>query len=270
MTSGLQIVINAIIMAMIPLFNIMLLVMFLIIIFAIMGLELFNGIFHKSCINAITGITISLRRMVMMRWLLREAWPPEKEETSVELGSTFSQAVYWCSTVNLKHIFRSDEINSYTCFFKTSKATLIILVLMIKNFILAKGADKRIRFFVNFSLCREYLNNDCDYDNDEKAEDEEIQNHIFYSQENPRWNRLPAAVSISVPTALSASAFLSSFIVFVLFFTAVSVPFINVINERKQSQKLPSCIIIIINIIITRAPVCECVSLPSPCIQYTV
>ena len=64
MISGLQIVINAIIMAMIPLFNIMLLVMFLIIIFAIMGLELFNGIFHKSCINAITGITISLRRMV--------------------------------------------------------------------------------------------------------------------------------------------------------------------------------------------------------------
>lgn len=42
-------------MAMIPLFNIMLLVMFLIIIFAIMGLELFNGIFHKSCVNEITG-----------------------------------------------------------------------------------------------------------------------------------------------------------------------------------------------------------------------
>ena len=120
---------------------------------------------------------------------------------------------------------------------------MIILVLMIKNFILAKGADKRIRFFVKFSLCREYLNNDCDYDNDEKAEDEEIQNHIFYSQENPRWSRLPAAVSISVPTALSASAFLSSFIVCVFFFAAVSVPFINVINERKQSQKLPSCII---------------------------
>ena len=116
-TSGLQIVINAIIMAMIPLFNIMLLVMFLIIIFAIMGLELFNGIFHKSCINAITGITLSLRRMVMMRWLLREAWPQEKEETSVELGSAFSQAVYWCSTENLKHIFRSDERNSHTCFF---------------------------------------------------------------------------------------------------------------------------------------------------------
>ena len=53
--SGLQIVINAIMMAMIPLFNIMLLVMFLIIIFAIMGLELFAGIFHKACFNAITG-----------------------------------------------------------------------------------------------------------------------------------------------------------------------------------------------------------------------
>ena len=46
-------------MAMIPLFNIMLLVMFLIIIFAIMGLELFNGIFHKSCINAITGKSLN-------------------------------------------------------------------------------------------------------------------------------------------------------------------------------------------------------------------
>ena len=47
-------------MAMIPLFNIMLLVMFLIIIFAIMGLELFNGIFHSSCINAITGKSQSI------------------------------------------------------------------------------------------------------------------------------------------------------------------------------------------------------------------
>jgi len=51
---SLQIVINAIMMAMIPLFNIMLLVMFLIIIFAIMGLELFNGIFHKACFDAVT------------------------------------------------------------------------------------------------------------------------------------------------------------------------------------------------------------------------
>ena len=51
---GLQIVVNAILMALIPLFNIMLLVMFVIIIYAIIGLELFSGIFHTACFNNIT------------------------------------------------------------------------------------------------------------------------------------------------------------------------------------------------------------------------
>jgi hypothetical protein len=48
-------VLNAILMALIPLFNIMLLVMFVIIIYAIIGLELFSGIFHKACFDEITG-----------------------------------------------------------------------------------------------------------------------------------------------------------------------------------------------------------------------
>jgi len=52
---SLQIVLNAILMALIPLFNIMLLVMFVIIIYAIIGLELFSGIFHKACFNEMTG-----------------------------------------------------------------------------------------------------------------------------------------------------------------------------------------------------------------------
>jgi voltage-dependent calcium channel L type alpha-1D len=52
---SLQIVLNAILMAIIPLFNIMLLVMFVIIIYAIIGLELFSGIFHTACFDAITG-----------------------------------------------------------------------------------------------------------------------------------------------------------------------------------------------------------------------
>ena len=52
---GLQIVINAILMAMIPLFHIALLVLFVIIIYAIIGLEMFSGIFHKACFNNITG-----------------------------------------------------------------------------------------------------------------------------------------------------------------------------------------------------------------------
>lgn len=53
-SSGLQIVINAILMAMIPLFHIALLVLFVIIIYAIIGLEMFAGIFHKACFDSIT------------------------------------------------------------------------------------------------------------------------------------------------------------------------------------------------------------------------
>ena len=42
-------------MAMIPLFHIALLVLFVIIIYAIIGLEMFSGIFHKACFDNITG-----------------------------------------------------------------------------------------------------------------------------------------------------------------------------------------------------------------------
>ena len=43
-------------MAMIPLFHIALLVLFVIIIFAIIGLEMFSGRLHKACFHNITGI----------------------------------------------------------------------------------------------------------------------------------------------------------------------------------------------------------------------
>ena len=52
---GLQIVLNAILMAMIPLFHIALLVLFVIIIYAIIGLEMFQGILHTACFHNITG-----------------------------------------------------------------------------------------------------------------------------------------------------------------------------------------------------------------------
>ena len=58
-SAGLQIVINAILMALIPLINIMLLVCFVIIIYAIIGLELFSGIFHKTCFDKITSKSFS-------------------------------------------------------------------------------------------------------------------------------------------------------------------------------------------------------------------
>ena len=52
---GLQVVLNAILMAMIPLLHIALLVLFVIIIYAIIGLELFSGLLHKTCWNNITS-----------------------------------------------------------------------------------------------------------------------------------------------------------------------------------------------------------------------
>ena len=54
---SLQIVMNAILMAIIPLINIALLVLFVIIIYSIIGLELFMGAFHKTCFDEITGKT---------------------------------------------------------------------------------------------------------------------------------------------------------------------------------------------------------------------
>ena len=46
-------------MAMIPLLHIALLVLFVIIIYAIIGLELFSGLLHKTCWNNITSKSIT-------------------------------------------------------------------------------------------------------------------------------------------------------------------------------------------------------------------
>ncbi|KAB7498803.1 hypothetical protein Anas_05138, partial [Armadillidium nasatum] len=51
----LQVVLNSILKAMVPLLNIALLVLFVIIIYAIIGLELFAGSLHYTCYNAETG-----------------------------------------------------------------------------------------------------------------------------------------------------------------------------------------------------------------------
>ncbi|KAL7638969.1 UNVERIFIED_CONTAM: hypothetical protein RMT77_010503 [Armadillidium vulgare] len=52
---SLQVVLNSILKAMVPLLNIALLVLFVIIIYAIIGLELFAGSLHYTCYNAETG-----------------------------------------------------------------------------------------------------------------------------------------------------------------------------------------------------------------------
>lgn len=57
---GLQIVLNSIMKAMVPLLHIGMLVMFVIIIYAIIGLELFIGRMHKTCYSTTTGEASSL------------------------------------------------------------------------------------------------------------------------------------------------------------------------------------------------------------------
>jgi hypothetical protein len=53
--SGLQVVLNSILRAMVPLLHIALLVLFVIIIYAIIGLELFSGKLHETCYDNVTG-----------------------------------------------------------------------------------------------------------------------------------------------------------------------------------------------------------------------
>jgi voltage-dependent calcium channel L type alpha-1D len=52
---GLQVVLNAILRAMVPLLHIAMLVMFVIIIYAIIGLELFCGKLHSTCVDVATN-----------------------------------------------------------------------------------------------------------------------------------------------------------------------------------------------------------------------
>uniref|UniRef100_A0A3B4GYE9 Voltage-dependent L-type calcium channel subunit alpha n=1 Tax=Pundamilia nyererei TaxID=303518 RepID=A0A3B4GYE9_9CICH len=56
---SLQVVLNSIIKAMVPLLHIALLVLFVIIIYAIIGLELFMGKMHKTCVHNLTGIILA-------------------------------------------------------------------------------------------------------------------------------------------------------------------------------------------------------------------
>lgn len=60
--SGLQIVLNSIMKAMVPLLHIGMLVMFVIIIYAIIGLELFIGRMHKTCYFSFSGLCSEDRR----------------------------------------------------------------------------------------------------------------------------------------------------------------------------------------------------------------
>lgn len=70
--AGLQVVLNSIIKAMVPLLHIALLVLFMIIIYAIVGQELFKGRMHKTCYYLGTGGAVvgGYSRRGVSVWLL--------------------------------------------------------------------------------------------------------------------------------------------------------------------------------------------------------
>ena len=61
-------VLNAILRALVPLFHIALLVAFVIIIYAIVGLEMFSGKMHKTCYNVETRE--SVEKLVELKILM--------------------------------------------------------------------------------------------------------------------------------------------------------------------------------------------------------
>lgn len=78
--AGLQVVLNSIIKAMVPLLHIALLVLFVIIIYAIIGLELFMGKMHKTCFHSHLGtrslFITHVHTELQMRDQTRSAYTP--------------------------------------------------------------------------------------------------------------------------------------------------------------------------------------------------
>ena len=100
--TGLQVVLNSILMAMIPLLHIALLVLFVMIIYAIIGLELFSGLFHKTCFNNVTG-----NFLVSMEWL-----KPWMICCTVIIYTYYGQYYYFRNLplkVSLKHMHKSQQ-----------------------------------------------------------------------------------------------------------------------------------------------------------------
>lgn len=73
---GLQVVLNSILRAMVPLLHIALLVLFVIIIYAIIGLELFNGKLHATCYHNITKGACGLFSMGELLFKFRDWFFP--------------------------------------------------------------------------------------------------------------------------------------------------------------------------------------------------
>lgn len=88
--TGLQVVLNSIIKAMVPLLHIALLVLFVIIIYAIIGLELFMGKMHKTCVHKHSGTLLCTRANTLVRERQRQCCTAHKN-ASHNFGSMCTQ-----------------------------------------------------------------------------------------------------------------------------------------------------------------------------------
>ena len=155
---GLQVVLNSIVKAMLPLFHIALLVVFVVIIYAIIGLELFLGKLHQTCYNNITGkfvhgcCNIAVQSCYfIIPWQhvlscmnnacqqLRSSWPAQP--CSSLSTTTFKLA----SSTMLKRVNRQKQaVRLYMCMWRT----ILVSSLLFYFFLLQVKWWARIRLFL--------------------------------------------------------------------------------------------------------------------------
>ncbi|KPJ14613.1 Voltage-dependent calcium channel type D subunit alpha-1 [Papilio machaon] len=103
---SLQIVLNSILKAMVPLLHIALLVIFVIIIYAIIGLELFSGKMHKSCYNKLTDYfdNFGLSMLTVFQCITLEGWTDVMYNIQDAMGNSW-EWIYFISMVILGAFF---------------------------------------------------------------------------------------------------------------------------------------------------------------------
>ena len=102
-------------MAMIPLFHIALLVLFVIIIYAIIGLEMFSGIFHRACFDNITGrywhgLTFCQVSSCSGVWACFVVLFGKMIAVLFRLNLIYLSSVFMSSRVHLTHMFQHTTL----------------------------------------------------------------------------------------------------------------------------------------------------------------
>ena len=122
---GLQVVLNSIIKAMVPLLHIALLVLFVIIIYAIIGLELFMGKMHKTCVFTITSKSAPLDSLFFVNFHSKEI------VSTVCVLCPRDKRVAWIRKSHIWYIWQ--YVYTVKCFFFVSKGSVLVKKYIIKT-----------------------------------------------------------------------------------------------------------------------------------------